>query len=678
MRKSLVAALVVTSLVAAMVVMSAGRAAADPPLVDFSQRTDIPIAGSPAGPPAWVAVGDLNGDGHLDLAVADPIPGSGAVSVLLGDGTGSFGPQTDFSISDGADGSAGPYFVSIGDLNGDGHLDLAVACTYANVVSVLLGDGTGSFGPHTDFQTGGSPSSVAIGDLNGDGHLDLAVTDSDAVSVLLGDGTGSFGPYTLFSTGGAFVMSIGDLNGDGHLDLAGADPDSDAVSVLLGDGTGSFGPPSEFATGSVAYLVAIGDLNGDGHLDLVAADYGSGAVSVLLGDGTGSFGAHTDFATVGSPVWLAVGDLNGDGLLDVAVTYGNSWPDELAGSVLLGDGTGSFGAHIEFTAGYYASSVAIGDLNGDGRPDLAVVAQDSYAVSVLLNAPAVPKAPGPPTVRTVTAGNQTATISWNPPVSDGFSPITGYVVTPYIGGTAQSPVAFDSIATTQTVTGLTNGATYTFTVAAINALGTGPNSAASNPVTPATVPGAPTLGQATVTDRIVTVQWGAPGSDGGSPITGYKVTPYIDDIAQSPVTFMSTATTETIKGLTNGATYTFTVAAINAVGTGPASEHSNFVTVAPTAPGVPTILRNATAGNQSATVSWLAPASDGGSPITGYVVTAYVGYAPVKVRIFNSPLTTQTVTGLTNGTTYRFRVRAYNAYGISGYSTVTNAVTPTP
>ena len=99
-------------------------------------------------------------------------------------------------------------------------------------------------------------------------------------------------------------------------------------------------------------------------------------------------------------------------------------------------------------------------------------------------------------------------------------------------------------------------------------------------------------------------------------------------------------------------------------------------TTVPTAPDAPTILRNATAGNQSATMSWTAPAYDGGSPIIGYIVTAYVGYAPVKVRIFKSPLTTQTVTGLTNGTEYRFRVRAWNAVGISGYSKVTNPVTP--
>ena len=125
-----------------------------------------------------MAIGDLNGDGHLDLAVANY--SSTAVSVLLGDGAGRFGPHTDFPTGDF------PWAVAIGDLNGDGHLDLAVANKTLAEVSVLLGDGTGGFGPHADFPTASHPFSVAIGDLNGDGHPDLATTGnntSNTVSV---------------------------------------------------------------------------------------------------------------------------------------------------------------------------------------------------------------------------------------------------------------------------------------------------------------------------------------------------------------------------------------------------------------------------------------------------------------------------------------------------------------
>ena len=184
---------------------------------------------------------------------------------------------------------------------------------------------------------------------------------------------------------------------------------------------------------------------------------------------------------------------------------------------------------------------------------------------------------------------------------------------------------------TTPITGLTNGTTYTFRVAAINAVGTGNQSAASNavtPVAPATVPGAPTDRTATAGNAQATLTWTAPASNGGSAITGYVVTPYIGAAAQTLDHRRQRADDATITGLTNGTTYTFRVAAINAVGTGDQSADSNAVT--PVArrpcPGAPTI-GTATAGNAQATVTWTAPASNGGSAITGYVVTPYIGAA---------------------------------------------------
>jgi predicted phage tail protein len=144
------------------------------------------------------------------------------------------------------------------------------------------------------------------------------------------------------------------------------------------------------------------------------------------------------------------------------------------------------------------------------------------------------------------------------------------------------------------------------------------------------------------------------------------------------VSFASSATTQTLTGLTNGITYRFDVAAVNAVGTGPRSSASNAVVpVVATVPGAPTI-GLAVAGDGVATVSWTAPESDGGSAILGYVVTPYIGFASQGPRYFASTATTQTVTGLTNGTTYRFQVRAWNAVGVSPFSGTSNAVTPTP
>ena len=146
--------------------------------------------------------------------------------------------------------------------------------------------------------------------------------------------------------------------------------------------------------------------------------------------------------------------------------------------------------------------------------------------------------------------------------------MTGYVVTPYIAGVAQATQTFNSTATTETATGLTNGTAYTFTVAAINIAGTGTASTASASVTPATTPGAPTIGTATFGNASATVTWTAPANNGGSAVTGYVITPYKAGVAQATQTFNSTATTQTASGLTNGSSYTFTVAAINRVGTG--------------------------------------------------------------------------------------------------------------
>jgi alpha-tubulin suppressor-like RCC1 family protein len=205
----------------------------------------------------------------------------------------------------------------------------------------------------------------------------------------------------------------------------------------------------------------------------------------------------------------------------------------------------------------------------------------SVAASATVTIGTVPDAP---TIGTAVAGNAEVTLSWTAPGFDGGSAITGYTVTPYIAAVAQTPQTFNSTLTTQTVTGLTNGVTYTFTVAAINSVGTGPESGMSDPATPATVPDAPTIGTAVAGSAEVTLSWTAPGFDGGSAITGYTVTPYIAAVAQTPQTFNSTLTTQTVTGLTNGVTYTFTVAAINSVGTGPESGMSD-----PATPAAPVI-----------------------------------------------------------------------------------------
>ena len=189
------------------------------------------------------------------------------------------------------------------------------------------------------------------------------------------------------------------------------------------------------------------------------------------------------------------------------------------------------------------------------------------------------------------------------------------------------------------------------------------------------VPDAPTnRSAATQGPSKATLSWTAPVDDGGAEVTGYVVTPFIGYSPQRALIFMTTATTETISGLTPGTMYRFKVRAINAVGVGAASKASNPITT-PNLPGTP-VIGSAVAGNGQASVSWTAPANDGGSAVIGYAVIPFIGYGPQRPRIFLSTNTTQTISGLTPGTAYRFKVAAINAVGVGPQSKATNPVTP--
>jgi hypothetical protein len=298
---------------------------------------------------------------------------------------------------------------------------------------------------------------------------------------------------------------------------------------------------------------------------------------------------------------------------------------------------------------------------------------DNYWVDVSFS-PA--EAPGAATGVTATPGVGSATVSWTGPASG--APATSYKITPYIGATAQTPVTVEATQTSKTITGLTGGTSYTFTVTSINEAGIGPESTHSNAVTPsaATVPSAPTGVSAAAGQASATVNWTAPTNNGGSAITSYKITPFKAGVAQTAVTAEASATSTTVTGLTVGSSYTFTVAAINAVGTGTASAQSNAVIpTSSSVPGAPTGV-TAQAKGSGAQLSWTAPTSSGGSPITGYKITPFIGSVAQTPIVNNTTATTGTVTGLTNGVTYTFRVAAINALGTGAESTASAAVTP--
>jgi hypothetical protein len=301
-----------------------------------------------------------------------------------------FGPPTLFRAG------SEPLDVAVGDFNGDGIPDLVVTNVLGGKVSVLLGDGHGGFGKATSFTVGQFPEAVAVGDLNGDGVPDLAVANqalslagtSGSVSVLLGNGHGGFSPAVnipLQVGASPNCVVVGNFTSPGTLDIA-VGEDNGTVDVLLGTGTGTFRTPSTYTVSPVAIrALAVGDFNGDGRPDLVTANstFGTGSsVTVLLGMGSGAFGNRTTYLVGKEPASVAVGDFNGDGIPDLAVA--NAGDGSV--SVLLGDGHGGFSpaASSPFPVGAYPNSVAVADFNRDGIPDLAVANWGGHSVSVLL------------------------------------------------------------------------------------------------------------------------------------------------------------------------------------------------------------------------------------------------------------------------------------------------------
>jgi len=322
--------------------------------------------------PRAVAMGDLDGDGDLDLVVANW--GSDNVSVLLNQGDGTFAGQVTYGV--GYD----PWAVAVGDLDGDGDPDVVTA-NWGGNVSVLLNQGDSTLASRVDYGVGSRPHSVAVGDLDADGDLDLVTAnyDSNNVSVLLNQGDGTFASQVTYGVGSnPQSVAVGDLDGDGDLDLATANRESGNVSVLLNQGDGTFASQANYGAGYDPWAVAMGDLDGNGDLDLAVGNW-SGNVSVLLNQGDGTFASQVTY--IGGGNSIAVGDLDGDGDLDLVTAI---YPSHNV-SVLLNQGNGIFASQVTYDVGNDPCSVALGDLDGDGDLDLAVANWPDHNVSVLLN-----------------------------------------------------------------------------------------------------------------------------------------------------------------------------------------------------------------------------------------------------------------------------------------------------
>jgi hypothetical protein len=399
--------------------------------------------------PTHIVVADFNGDHRPDLAVTNL--GSNNASIFLGRGDGTFSTTVSPAVG------VGPEGIVAGDFNADGKVDLAVANsgvlsgtnqgTNGNTVAILLGLGTGRFQPASFIPVASTPLRLVVADFNRDTRQDLAVTSNGAevVSVLLGNGTGTFQTPRTFSVPNATNIGVADFNTDGNLDLAVVDGEFSTVALLLGSGAGSFNPAKRIPSGTFPIDVITGDFNHDGKADYITANDFANTVSVVLGRGNGTFvdigsavptngtthsnqiiaanlnsDGITDLAQVNTgitppsgtsfgtsvsvllgtaaggfqaprvlaigkngPTALAAADLNHDGALDLAVTtFGDSAQNPASLAILLGKGDGTFGTPKQFVPGpANPKSIAIADVNGDGKLD-AIIAQDPTSLSV--------------------------------------------------------------------------------------------------------------------------------------------------------------------------------------------------------------------------------------------------------------------------------------------------------
>ena len=354
--------------------------------------TNFDVGHSPSG----VAIGDFNGDGVQDLAVVNS--SDNTVSILLGSAGAQFTTMATYATG------KGPVAITTGDFNGDGKVDLAIVnnCT-VNVastgpcsagdysVSILLGNGDGTFAKAVNYAVGTSPVALVSGTFNtkNDQNLDLAVVNqgSNSVSVLLGKGDGTFGLKQDFPVGTTpTAITVADFNGDGFNDLAITNRADNDFSLLLGTGSGTFPTQTTFTTGNGPSSIVSADFNADGSQDVAVANFTDNTVEIILGNGKGSFSTTNTYTSGTGPVALLGADFNQDGIPDLVVA--NETDDTVTLFLGLGDGT-LLSTPLTIPTGNSPVAMAAADLNADGLPDLAVANQASNTVSVILNSSSI-------------------------------------------------------------------------------------------------------------------------------------------------------------------------------------------------------------------------------------------------------------------------------------------------
>ena len=320
--------------------------------------------------PTNVGIGDFNRDGKMDLAITHGEFSTAAVAILIGDGSGGFGPPANFPII------AWKSLV-VADFNNDGNADVFVSQDDAAFAQILLGNGSGGLGGGSNVNAPFSQRAVAR-DFNKDGKLDLAtVGGSDFLSVLLGNGAGNFSTPKTFPVNGAGFIDTADLNNDGNLDLVTAGND---ISVLTGDGAGNFGAATTVSLGFPTSTVTVADFNGDTKPD-IAVSGNQSLIAVLAGNGNGGFGTPAVYRINTSALDIVSGDFDGDSKADVAITNTSF----VSMSLFFGDGSGNLRFASDIAVGSSPYAIRSGDLNNDGHDDLVYTNIAHNTVSVLIS-----------------------------------------------------------------------------------------------------------------------------------------------------------------------------------------------------------------------------------------------------------------------------------------------------
>jgi fibronectin type 3 domain-containing protein len=620
--------------------------------------------------PDAVAIGDVTGDGRPDVVMTTSFyfdPANDFRLWVFAQGTnGTLEPPMSYATA--ATYTDRAESVAVGDITGDGRADVLLGLGGLGV-QVFPQDASGTLGSPALHATIDSDR-IRLGQLDGDGRLDVAGVGwgSDTVSVLLNDGSGGFGAPTAYPArhDGYDDLEVADVSGDGLDDLVvmsgqGLVPNLSIVPQLA---SGGFGPAAEYQIGGnvLTHGIGVGDVTGDGRTDVVASYGGnkpSSFVAVFAQTAGGTLAAPVSYGSYDIPEPLDVADMDLDGRADVVTLHGG-WNQagmyrQTAGGMLAAEDL----YPIPYATHYDPHGLAIGDVTGDGAPDV-VLADYNNGLVVLRNTPPGPATtPAAPSIVQAFSGNAQVTLGWTAPASDGGSPITGYNIyraNVYEGGGA-SLLASVGAVLGYTDTTAANGSLYTYEVSAVNAIGEGPHSNVVNG-RPRTIPDAPILTSATPGNTTVTLTWDPP-FDGGQPISRFHAT-------ASPGGAMCHTDVLgcTIQGLTNGTTYTFTVRASNSVGDGP---ESNALSATPQAPGQPPSAPQNLALSpnmpEGILITWTAPASSGTDPVTRYLV--YRGDAsgaetPLETT-FN--VLSWTDTTAVKGGTYYYQVAALSAAG---------------